>query len=109
MPAGLWACLDCTNRDIRPDILDRGFLDPAYSPLEGLLMDFGHTLRNDIFWATKEPFTHPEFIHEAMQRFLLDFVFENLNEHFMDLAIASSSQKTVTAIAGGISHSMPRA
>lgn len=58
MTAGIW-----NYRTGTKDFADS--LDEAYSPLEDLLYELGAALQSDLHWATKEPHTHPEFLHEV--------------------------------------------
>ncbi|KAF9473233.1 hypothetical protein BDN70DRAFT_937586 [Pholiota conissans] len=73
------------NYKLLPDALD-----PLYSPLGPLLRSLGFFLRHDLFWASQEPHTHPEFLHEVFQRSILNFIVENQNEAFMNHPKASS-------------------
>ncbi|KAF9476031.1 hypothetical protein BDN70DRAFT_995968 [Pholiota conissans] len=106
MPPGLWEPLNGTGADSRSSVLGVDTLDPAYSALESLLRDLGSVLRDDIFWATEAPFTHPEFIHEVLQRHLLNFIFENQNEPFLTLPKAANSRQPNPT--GGVPLSIPQ-
>ncbi|KAF9477173.1 hypothetical protein BDN70DRAFT_995121 [Pholiota conissans] len=91
--AGLWYNLNDTDSDDRPFRIRPGALDPSYSALEGLLIALGIVLERDIHWATEEPYTYPDFIHEVFQRHLLNFIVENQDKEFMNLRRASSFRK----------------
>ena len=47
-------------------------------PLSELLDQLGEALESDLHWATDTPYTHPEFLHEVFQRYMLNFIFEKM-------------------------------
>ena len=67
IPAALWAALNETSSEQRSCNFSDDALDPVYSPLLDLLNQLGKCVMYDFHWATKEPYTHPEFLHEAFQ------------------------------------------
>ena len=82
--ASLWSCLTSSSiRDNRPTTIEDDDLDPSYNALGSLLSSLASLLGNDLHWATKAPFNHPEFLHEAFQRHILNFLVENKNEDFL--------------------------
>ena len=93
IPCELWATLVGTFADIRPWNIASGYLDPAYAPLSELFHQLERFLKCDLQWATDAPYTHPEFLHEVFQRHILNFIFENRDKDFMNLAKADASRK----------------
>ena len=93
VPIGIWASLVDTKTDIRPWKIASDCLDPAYAPLSELLHQLGRALKFDLHWATDTPYTHPEFLHEVFQRHILNFIFENQDKDFMNLAKGDASRK----------------
>ncbi|KJA15638.1 hypothetical protein HYPSUDRAFT_219903 [Hypholoma sublateritium FD-334 SS-4] len=82
---GLWEALMCNDCDTRPIEFDRSDLHPSYAPMIDLLDDLSRTVKNDYPWTKDEPHGHPEFLHEALQRIILNFIFENEEKNFMNL------------------------
>ena len=62
-------------------------LDPSYNALQSLLNNLASYLEHDLHWATEAPFNDPEFLHEAFQRRILNFLIENEDEDFLLLPI----------------------
>ena len=93
IPMELWSTLIGTTTDARPLIIASNCLDPAYAPLSELLEELGRELKHDLHWATDTPYTHPEFLHEVFQRRILNFIFENRDKGFMNLAKGDASRK----------------
>ena len=64
------------------------WLDPSYQKLEPLFLQMTNQLTGDLYWAkdggTAE-MKDPEFLHEALQRIIFDFILENKAETFMQL------------------------
>ncbi|KAF9477177.1 hypothetical protein BDN70DRAFT_838189 [Pholiota conissans] len=85
MASEVWTPLTGLGIDNRPFTLIDGALDQGYAALEKLLSRIAIHLGNDRFWAGVEPFSRTEFIHEAFQRVLLNFIVENQDQEFMDL------------------------
>ncbi|KJA13912.1 hypothetical protein HYPSUDRAFT_49536 [Hypholoma sublateritium FD-334 SS-4] len=69
--------------DYRPSYIEEGELDPSYDALRNLLNNMASYLDHDLHWATEAPFNHPEFLHEALQRLILNFLADNKDEDFM--------------------------
>ncbi|KIM22938.1 hypothetical protein M408DRAFT_332617 [Serendipita vermifera MAFF 305830] len=62
------------------------WLDPAYEPLETLIRNMALQLRGDLHWITDEhpkEMKEPEYVHEALQRLIFNFLVENQNQPFM--------------------------
>jgi hypothetical protein len=75
-----------TQSDRRHNIADLvSDLDPLYLPLNDLLKELVDALIHDLHWATEEPQTHPEYLHEVFQRHILNFIFANQGKDFMNL------------------------
>ncbi|KAF7775674.1 hypothetical protein Agabi119p4_4067 [Agaricus bisporus var. burnettii] len=69
-------------------ILHRG-----YSDLVGLLRSIAYAIYPDYHWAADPIRERPEFVHEILQRIILDFVFENKDAPFMDRKKADKSRE----------------
>ena len=70
--------------------LDTGtsWLDPQYQELVPLFLQMAAQLRGGLYWAkyggTAE-MKDPEFLHEALQRIIFNFLMENKTKPFMEL------------------------
>jgi len=80
------------RRDFRGSFMQElanevSWLDPAYRELEPLFLQMARQLTGDLYWAnraTKNPdFLHPDFLHEALQRIIFNFLMENRAKDFM--------------------------
>jgi len=60
------------------------WLDPAYQELEPLFLQMAHHLTGDLYWANDQ-MKEPDFLHEALQRIILNFLMENKTKGFMHL------------------------
>ena len=60
------------------------WLDPAYQELEPLFLQMTCHLMCDLYWA-KGQMKKPEFLHEAFQRIILNFLVKNRTNDFMHL------------------------
>jgi hypothetical protein len=100
-----WAALVApteSGRDGRKKLLtemidDEGWLHSAYKPLEGLLKSMALHLRADLHWVTdkNENFKEmrdPEFMHEAFQRHIFNFLVTNKENPFMHQARAATNR-----------------
>lgn len=58
--------------------------DPAYTPLGTLIRNIWETLEPELYWATNMPYTDAEFVHESLQRHILNYLVENWDEEFMN-------------------------
>ena len=75
--------------DFRVSFLDTLFkkvpwLDPAYRELEPLFLQMARHLMGDLYWANGQ-MKDPEFLHEAFQRIILNFLVKNRTNGFMHL------------------------
>lgn len=60
-------------------------LHPGYSALAPLFQDIADTIYYDHHWAKDENQRKPEYVHEALQRLILNFVVDHYDDAFMDL------------------------
>ncbi len=79
----LWNNLTSSDCDDRPTMIKDSDLDPSYNALQSLLNNLASYLEHDLHWATEAPFNDPEFLHEAFQRHILNFLIENKDEDFL--------------------------
>ena len=68
-------------------------LDPSYEPLKDLLRQLGNAMVSDLHWVKSEPCTHPEYLHEILQRHILNFIIANQDEDFMTLCKANEPRQ----------------
>ena len=65
------------------------WLDPDYQELEPLFQKMAKQIRNDLHWAPKtgapDYMSEPEFLHEALQRVIFNFLVEHAESQFMEL------------------------
>src|SRR5258708_24564385 len=64
------------------------WLAPEYQVLEPLFQRMASHLTDDLYWAkygSTQELKEPEFLHEALQRIIFDFLMENKTEDFMNL------------------------
>jgi len=89
-----WSCtiLDETGIDrqrlftmLREEDLKYDFAHPEYHPLLQLLTSMTTLIQTDYHWVAEEKYKHPEYLHDALQRVILNFLLENKEESFMDL------------------------
>lgn len=71
------------QRDLRPIRFVEEDFETVYAPMMELLNDLGLAVQNDLFWADEVPYSCPDFLHECMQRLILDFLFENKDRDYM--------------------------
>jgi len=68
---------------------DLPWLDPTYRGLEPLFQKMAKQIHNDLHWApmatAPEHMRRPEFLHEALQRVIFDFLVEHAESEFMQL------------------------
>ncbi|KJA14541.1 hypothetical protein HYPSUDRAFT_208621 [Hypholoma sublateritium FD-334 SS-4] len=83
VPQGLWVTLTANHRDARPTKIIAGERHPAYDAVRSVINSLAAYLVHDLHWATDAPFTHPEFLHEAFQRLVLNFLGDHRDEGFM--------------------------
>ena len=82
-----------TGTDMRDDFLSglkkrRSWLDPEYQALEPLFQQMATQLTGDLYWAGhggSAEMKDPEFLHEALQRIIFNFLMENHTKPFMKL------------------------
>ncbi|KIM22937.1 hypothetical protein M408DRAFT_28288 [Serendipita vermifera MAFF 305830] len=94
IPEDLWKTLTQPTKsqyDSRTGLLttmqtQRGWLDPAYMALEELVRKMAAHIQGDLHWVTDkhpEEMKDPEYVHEAFQRLIFNFLVENQSESFM--------------------------
>jgi hypothetical protein len=78
------------DRDNRKTILDNlcseidNFLHPGYGDLFSLFSDIATAIKPDYHWADGTIRRRPDFVHELLQRIILNFVVENDHKPVMD-------------------------
>jgi len=73
--------LDCEDEgEFRND-----YIHPEYHQLLPLIISMAALIRKDYHWVKEEKYRHPEYLHDALQRVILNFVLENKDAPFMDL------------------------
>ena len=73
----------------------RSWLDPKYQELEPLFRQMAIQLRGDLYWAETVEMKDPEFLHEALQRIIFNFLVKNREEPFMKLKKHPSKRREV--------------
>ena len=76
----LFTMLDCEDEKFQHD-----FIHPAYHQLLSLIISMAALIRKDYYWVKEEKYRHPEYLRDALQRLILNFVLENKDAPFMDL------------------------
>jgi hypothetical protein len=69
------------------------WLDPAYAKMNILFQQMAQQIRTDLHWVNHgttrtdcpEEMEKPDFLHEALQRLIFDFLMENEADEFMEL------------------------
>jgi len=61
------------------------FVHPEFHQLLPLLASMARLIRRDYHWVKEEKYKHPEYLHDALQRVILNFLLENKDASFMDL------------------------
>ncbi|KJA13567.1 hypothetical protein HYPSUDRAFT_209406 [Hypholoma sublateritium FD-334 SS-4] len=82
-----WALLTSQrfDQDFRAAIISsESVIDPSYAPLSALIRNLWETLEPELYWATNTPYTDPEFVHESLQRHILNYLVENGEQEFMN-------------------------
>jgi len=62
-----------------------GLVHPEYRQLLPLIQSMLDLIQRDYHWVKEEKYKHPEYLHDALQRVVLNFVLENKEVSFMDL------------------------
>ena len=76
----LLSMLDCKDVDFQND-----FIHPEYDQLLPLIISMAALIREDYHWVKEEKYRHPEYLHDALQHVILNFVLENKDVPFIDL------------------------
>ena len=61
----------------------KGVFHPTYEPLQKLLQDMAKQLRGDHKQSKDEPRQQPDYLHEAFQRLIIEFLFDSYGKPFM--------------------------
>jgi hypothetical protein len=101
IPRWIWSTFaNTTEGDGRSCDIAQYTLDPSYEPLKGLLEQLGDAVVHDLHWATvqseSEACTHPEYLHEVFQRYILNFILAKQHEDFMTLCKANEPRQPAT-------------
>jgi hypothetical protein len=78
----------------------KGWLDPAYAHLETLLKSMVSHLTADLHWVTdKDPkeMREAEYVHEAFQRHIFNFLVTNKEQSFMSQKKAATNRVVAKA------------
>ena len=70
---------------LKDDDLEGGFVHPEYRQFLPLVKSMLNLIKSDYHWVKEEKYKHPEYLHDALQRVILNFVLENKEASFMDL------------------------
>ena len=70
---------------LKDDDPEGGFVHPEYRQLLPLVESMLNLIQSDYHWVKEEKYKHPEYLHDALQRVILNFVLENREASFMDL------------------------
>lgn len=91
----LLTMLDCEDEKFQHD-----FIHPAYHQLLPLVISTVTLIRKDYHWVKEEKYRHPEYLHDALQRLILNFVLENKYTSFMDLQKLPEPRQVRHALVG---------
>lgn len=83
--AGPWNNFIRQDAQARNPDIEENMLDPAYAESYPLLQALGKTLQYDLHWAKQSTYQKDDFLHESMQRILLNFIVQHRDSHFMNL------------------------
>jgi len=70
---------------LKDDDLEGGFVHPEYRQFLPLVKSMLNLIQSDYHWVKEEKYKHPEYLHDALQRVILNYVLENKEASFMDL------------------------
>jgi hypothetical protein len=76
-------------------------LHPAYSPFYGLIVQIGRHLRVDPELSSEPLRKEPEYLHEVLQRLIINFLVENAENPFMDIQRSEKRRKVDDAAMSG--------
>ncbi|XP_006456876.1 hypothetical protein AGABI2DRAFT_181316 [Agaricus bisporus var. bisporus H97] len=71
----------------------KGVLHPGYRDLVGLFQSLAAAIFPDYHWAEDPIRQRPDFVHEILQRIILNFITENKDAPFMDKKKADKSRE----------------
>lgn len=78
-------------------VFPKDALHQHYCGLLPLLVKLTSQLSGDYHWAVDGIFTHPDFVHEAFQRHIFEFLVNNKGASFMDLQRRNSPRPVAKA------------
>jgi len=88
IPPEIWVMFQSQDKAAKscliPDFHEAA-VDSLYAPLATLLRAMAGYISVDHWWAKEEHLRHPEFVHEAFQRLIFNFILEHNGASFMDL------------------------
>ncbi|PVF93615.1 hypothetical protein CPB86DRAFT_789947 [Serendipita vermifera] len=99
LPRSLWwTLIEAHDNRNNTFVLDfsKSCLHPAYSSFYGLLQEMRQQLILDPEFAENMLKREPEYLHEVMQRLIINFLVENADEAFMDLERSSKQREIDT-------------
>lgn len=87
----VWSALTAGEHgeDVREAALGFGLGVREFGELDRLVTSLWSVVRPELHWATEAPYTDPEFVHEAMQRHILNFLVANNASPFLRLSRAT--------------------
>ena len=113
IPQSVWGHLTEIDVDNRVDkrhlflailLLGDPWLDPAYAGMNDLFRQMAFQIRKDLYWVNKGAerdgfkcpveMEKPDFLHEALQRLIFNFLIEHEHDAFMKLEIDTAHRKT---------------
>ena len=84
--------------------LDQSWLDPAYVGMNTLFQQMADQIHSDLYWVNngtgdqcRPEMEKPDFLHEALQRLIFNFLIEHKDEEFMELETDATHRKTDAA------------
>jgi len=70
---------------LQNDLFRSDFVHPEYQQLLPLITSMAALIETDYYWVKEDKYKHPEYLHDALQRVILNFLLENKDASFMDL------------------------
>lgn len=109
IPLNMWIYLTGVDLSTQEDdrnafldflTLDRPWLDPAYAGMNTLFQQMADQICRDLYWVTngtgdqcRPEMENPEFLHEALQRLIFNFLIEHKDAEFMELETDATHRK----------------
>lgn len=95
-PHSIWTTMHSNDPKTRNFLfagLPTTFLHPTYVTLQTLLEGIAVVLTHDYHWAPVGVFDDDEYVHEAIQRMIINFLVEHKESAFLDLPVAPGHRK----------------